>query len=303
MDFLYFYQNIPLYINPVAFTIGPFSVRWYAVSYIVGFLVAYLVLIRRIKKGEYVVNEQGAGDKGQKRNAVHCALVMDFLLVAFFSALVGARLGYVLIYDPAFFISNPLAIISPFDQAGNFVGIFGMSYHGGLAGVILGGIIFCGFKKINFWRWADFVVPAVPLGYFFGRIGNFLNGELYGRVTTSPLGMYFSSDPQNLRYPSQLLEAFLEGLLLFFVVLGVRRYGHRYERRYEPLAGFFRKDGMLLAVYIAGYGIFRIIAEQFRQPDPQIGLISGYFTIGQILSLFMVILGALIIFRNRKQML
>lgn len=302
-----FYQHLPLHINPIAFTIGFFAVRWYAISYIVGFLTVYLVLMWRIRRGEiidiaqisnfkFIISKQFSNSKSQIQNDdtksdVKCQLsivTLDFLLVAFFSALVGGRLGYVLFYNAPYYFANPLAIISPYDfQSGQYVGLFGMSYHGALLGIVVGSYIFLKKKNINFFAWADFVIPAAALGYFFGRVGNFLNGELYGRLTSSPLGMYFSADPTHLRHPSQLYEAFLEGLLLFFIL---------WKMRSRKL-----KRGALFAIYLIGYGLLRILAEQFREPDPQLGFLWNYFTMGQILSFVMVTGGLfLMISKNEK---
>ena len=293
------YQHLPQYINPIAFTVGSFSVRWYAISYIVGFLTIYFILMWRVKKGEIILENKKSKIKNQNEiqnskleNSKKIQdtkyeiqnTVFDFLLVAFFSSLIGGRLGYVLFYNLSYFISHPLAIISPYDN-GNFTGIYGMSYHGALVGVLIGSYVFLRVKKINFWLWADFVVPAVPLGYFFGRIGNFLNGELYGRITNSSLGMYFTNSSA-LRYPSQLAEAFLEGLVLFAILWKMRK---------RKLS-----SGALFSAYLIGYGSFRILAEEFREPDPQIGFILGYFTLGQLLSLAMIIAG-LIIFVSKKR--
>lgn len=281
---LTFYQNLPLRINPIAFTVGSFSIRWYAISYIVGFLTVYLILMWRVKRGEFIFEDQC--EIRNTRYEIRDTTI-DFLLVAFFSSLAGGRIGYVLFYNLSYFISHPLAIISPYEN-GNFAGIYGMSYYGAVLGVIAGSYIFLRIKKINFWKWADFIVVAVPLGYFFGRIGNFLNGELYGRVTNSSLGMYFSSSPSLLRYPSQLYEAFLEGLVLFVILWKIRK------KELQP--------GMLFSIYLMGYGLLRILAEEFREPDPQIGFILSYFTLGQLLSLIMIVTGA-IIFVSKKQKL
>lgn len=212
-------------------------------------------------------------------------ILLDFLFVSFFSSLIGGRIGYVLFYNFSYFIYHPLAIISPYEN-GQFIGIYGMSYHGAIIGVLLGSYIFLRIKKIEFWEWADFIIPAVPLGYFFGRIGNFLNGELYGRITNSSWGMYFADSPTLLRYPSQLLEALLEGVVLFVILWKMRKI------KLSP--------GVLFSIYLVGYGIFRIFAETFREPDPQIGFIAGYFTLGQILSLAMIISGVIIFFQKRK---
>ena len=286
------HQNLPLHIDPIAFTVGSFSVRWYALSYIVGFLTVYFILMWRVRKDDinniyqifnfqFSIFNKNPKSKIQKkirdtkyeiRNTI-----LDFLLVAFFSALIGGRIGYVLLYNFTYFINNPISIIWPFEN-GNFVGLYGMSYHGGLVGVLIGSWIFLRVKKINFLAWADFVVPVVPLGYFFGRIGNFLNGELYGRITNSSLGMHFANNQTVLRHPSQIYEAVLEGLLLFAIL---------WKLRNKKLPA-----GCLLAIYLMGYGILRIIGEQFREPDPQIGLLLNFFTLGQFLSVGMIFLGA-----------
>lgn len=280
------YQNLPQYIDPIAFTIGSFSVRWYAIAYLVGFFVAYLVLSWRIKTGEaegvfQVSAEKKEGDDPEKN------LLADFLLVAFFSALIGGRIGYVLFYDAGYFFLNPLAIISPYDQSGIFVGLYGMSYHGAIFGVIVGSLLFLKRRKQNFLAWADFVVPAAALGYFFGRVGNFLNGELYGRVTSSPFGVYFSADRNNLRHPSQLYESILEGLLLFVLL---------WKMRNKKM-----QNGSLFATYLFGYGFLRILAEQFREPDVQVGYFLGGFTLGQILSFFMMLAGVILFFSLPKR--
>jgi phosphatidylglycerol:prolipoprotein diacylglycerol transferase len=153
-----------------------------------------------------------------------------------------------------------------------------MSYHGGVLGVLLGTLIFCRKYRVNFWRLADLLSSAIPLGYTFGRIGNFINGELYGRVTTVPWGMYFPLDPSHqLRHPSQLYEALFEGIFLFCVVW--------------PLRKKVRVEGGLFSIYLAGYGAVRFIIEFFRQPDPQLGFVLGPFTMGQILCALMILAG------------
>jgi len=269
---LEYYQNIPLHIDPVAFTIGSFSIGWYAIMYLLAFLVAYLLLAYRIKKkeGEYTV-----------------ALVADFIIISLGSALLGGRLGYVLLYNPVYYLHNPLAIFSPYDFATEkFIGIYGMSYHGGLIAIITASFIFLkkiNNKKINFLRFADFVVPVIPAGYFFGRIGNFLNLELYGRITQSWVGMKFplwTGSGLFLRFPSQLFEAFTEGFILFVLLWSIRN-----KKKF---------DGYLLSWYIISYGGVRFIMEFFRQPDDHIGFIFKYFTLGQFFSLIMILSGIII---------
>lgn len=269
-DFLSFYQHIPGYLNPVAFSIFGFPIDWYSLMYLAGFLAVYFLLRYRIKKGE-------------NNETLNTEKLLDLMIAAFFGLLVGGRLGYVLFYNFSYYAARPLEIISPFDASGNFVGIYGMSYHGALIGAILTGYLYVKAKKLNFLNLANFVVPAIPLGYFFGRIGNFINGELYGRVTDKFWGMYFPLDSFGLlRHPSQLYEAILEGVILFILLWSIRN-NKKYKKH-------------LLAFYLMGYGVMRIIGEFFREPDIQIGYILGFFTLGQILSAGMISLGVLLIY-------
>lgn len=273
VNFLTLYQHLPERISPDIFSVGPFSVEWYSLMYIAAFLTVYFILTYRLKKREANFSR---------------AKILDFLLYAIVGVIVGGRLGYVLFYNLPYYLHDPLAIIYPFDPAtGRFVGLRGMSYHGGLIGVILASWIFVRNNKIDFWRFSDFIVPAIPAGYFFGRIGNFLNGELYGRITASPVGMYFVSDPLVLRYPSQLFEATLEGLLLFCLLWFLRN--KKFAQDY------------LLILYLVGYGLLRFAAEFFRQPDPQIGYLFHFFTLGQILSLSMALAGGVLALIKRRK--
>jgi len=296
------YQHLSLAINPIAFSIGSFAIRWYALSYIVGFLVVYLVLMWRIRHDDFkktaqifnlqfsiyneILNSQISNEiQKSKFQNLASNLVIDYLLLAFFSAIVGGRLGYVLFYNLQYFLVHPWAIVSPFNQQGSLVGLYGMSYHGALLGIVMASWVFLKKRNINFLAWADFIVPAAAAGYFFGRIGNFLNGELYGRITDSPLGMYFAGDPTFLRHPSQLYEALLEGALLFAIL---------WKMREKKLA-----QGALFGIYLLGYGLLRTAVEQFREPDYQLGLIWSYFTMGQILSLAMIAGGAYLLFPKK----
>lgn len=277
---IHYYQYLPYYLNPVAFSWKNFSVDWYSLMYFVGFAVVYLLLRYRITKGENLA-------KTQNYQTLNAANLLDLLMYIFFGLLVGARLGYALIYDFSYYFSNPLAIVSPFDPVTHeFVGIYGMSYHGGLIGAVASAWIFAKIRRINFRLLSDFVIPAVPAGYFFGRLGNFLNGELYGRVTDKFWGMYFPADMQGLlRHPSTLYEAALEGLILFFVLWRLRN-----QEKFR---------GRLLGLYISLYALFRILAEFFREPDQQIGYIFSFLTLGQGLSFIMLIFG-LFLLHSRK---
>lgn len=266
------YQHLPSIINPVAFKIGGFEIRWYALMYLLAFAVVYLLLIYRLKKKEANYRPD---------------FVPDLLLAAILGMLSGGRLGFVFFYDPVFFWHNPLAIISPWNASGSYVGIFGMSYYGGVIGIILAGIIFCKKYRINFWQLADFVVPAIPAGYFFGRLGNFLNGELFGRATDRSWGMYFADGI--LRHPSQLYEAFFEGLVLFIFVWLMRNK--------------VKFPGQLLAFYLFGYGFLRFFIEFFREPDPQVGLFLNFLTLGQIFSAITMASMLALYFRNKQKMI
>jgi phosphatidylglycerol---prolipoprotein diacylglyceryl transferase len=273
-ELVYHYQHLPYYLNPVAVSFGSFRVDWYSLMYLAGFLTVYCLLKYRIKK--------------EKPSQFPEDLILDLLIWIFIGLIVGGRLGYVFFYDFSFFWHNPLAIISPFDpMTHEFIGLYGMSYHGGLIGVIIAATLFSQKRKVDFWQLADFVVPAVPAGYFFGRIGNFINGELYGRITGRAWGMYFPSDFSGLlRHPSQIYEAILEGLVLFAILWNFKNHG--------------RFRGKMLGLYAVGYATFRIIVEFFREPDIQIGYIWGYLTLGQILSFFMLVFGLILIFRGQR---
>ncbi len=268
-NFIYHYQHLPYDINPIAIQVGFLKVDWYSLMYLAGFLTVYFLLKYRIKKKE-------------NNFPFDISKLEDLLMYSFVGLILGARMGYVLFYNFSYYWENPLAIISPYDPITHqFIGIYGMSFHGGLIGIILFSWIFTKKNKIGFQKLANFVVPAIPAGYFFGRVGNFLNGELYGRATQKFWGMYFPQDSFGLlRHPSQLYEAFLEGIILF-LVLWFLRNNEKVKNR-------------MLGAYFAGYAMFRIIVEFFREPDEQIGYLFGFLTLGQIFSLFMLIIGIIL---------
>jgi phosphatidylglycerol---prolipoprotein diacylglyceryl transferase len=290
-NLLYLYQHLPAHIDPAAISIGDFAVSWYSLMYVVGFLVVWIFLAARINMGEFPYKIYKAGknneDSRQKKNEQK-RIIADLLIWIFLGLIVGARLGYVLFYNLRFYIDNPVSIISPFDLSGKFTGIYGMSYHGGLIGSFLAAFLYSRKKSLNFYQLANFIIPAVPAGYFFGRIGNFINGELYGRMTERPWGMYFPDDDRGvLRHPSQLYEAVLEGLVLFIILWSLRSKAGLRE--------------YLLPLYIIGYAVFRISIEFFRQPDEQVGYLFKIATLGQILSLFMLISGIILIFFKKRR--
>jgi phosphatidylglycerol:prolipoprotein diacylglycerol transferase len=206
-----YYQRLPLHIEPIALTIGSFSVGWYSLMYLAAAGVIYFLLLYRSKKDIDRNNGSYLKLKNQNKDGFSKSefkdLIGDFLLVSFVGALIGGRLGYVIFYNPSYYLNHLIEIFSPYDFAiGEFTGIYGMSYHGGFIGVAVAAYFFCRKRKLSFWRWADFVIPAIPAGYFFGRIGNFLNLELYGRATDSWVGMYFpiASGLQCWRRPALL---------------------------------------------------------------------------------------------------
>lgn len=269
-EFIDFWQHIPSHIKPYIFEIGSFQLRYYGLMYIVAFAIVYLLSIYRLKKEPYDYPNE---------------TVENYFVWAILGLMLGARVGYVLFYNFSYYSSHPLEIILPFSFSGGFkfTGLAGMSYHGGLIGVITATALFCRKYKIRFWEYVDFLVPSIPLGYTFGRIGNFINGELYGRATTKAWGMYFPLDMTNqLRHPSQLYEAFFEGIFLFAILWTIRKK--------RPFDGFY------LSIYLIGYGLARLLIESVREPDSQIGLLFRFITMGQILCLFMILAGIVLFF-------
>ncbi|MGL9681882.1 MAG: prolipoprotein diacylglyceryl transferase [Wolbachia sp.] len=243
-------------LNPVIFSIGPISIYWYSLAYVLGIVFAYLYL--------HKLDNQRIFTKS----------FYDSLLTATIAGIIlGGRLGYVLIYNPIFYISNPIEILKTWGG--------GMSFHGGAIGVLCVVIISCKRHNIPIFYTLDLISCGVPIGLFFGRIGNFINGELFGRVTAVSWGMVFPESGDNLlRHPSQLYEASFEGLLLFltinslFFLTRIRLY-----------------CGALTGIAIMWYGIVRFIVEFFREPDYQVGYLWIDLTMGQLLSVPMILLG------------
>ncbi len=276
MDFRFLdsLQSLPLSLDPVAFTVGSFSLRWYAICFLSGFAAAWAVLVFRTKRYD---------------GPCTSACLSDLTLLLFLSVLLGGRLGYALFYDLSMF-SHPLSLISPFDPiTGAYVGIRGMSFFGALLGGGAMLVLFARSRGLRFLDLSDMIVPVVPIAIFFGRIGNFLNGELYGRVTDMSWGMHFPLAPDGgtlLRHPSQLYEAGLEGVVLFLILAFVfrRRFG----------------GGVPTSVFLLSYATFRFLAERFRQPDFGVGVSVGMLTKGQALSVALFVgVSTWILFRRR----
>lgn len=268
------WQQLPRHIDPVALSIGGFELRYYSLMYMVAFAVVYALVSIRLRREDFSYSRD---------------TVTGYLVWAIIGVMAGGRLGYVLFYDPGFFLAHPLRIVLPFDFSHGFryTGLSGMSYHGGLLGVAAMTALYCKVHALRFTRFISLFCPAIPLGYMFGRIGNFINGELYGRVTTLAWGMYFPAAPgTRLRHPSQLYEAFFEGLVLFVVLWRVRRH---------PLMA--RKG---CAFYLIGYGLVRFAIEFVRAPDAHLGFILGPFTMGHILCAAMIAAGSLWLILGRR---
>lgn len=250
-------------IDPVLVSIGPFAIRWYGLAYVLGFIFAGL-LLRRLNERWKV----GLSTDQQ----------IDIVLAAIVGLVVGARLGYVVFYGAGTYWSDPLSILAIWDA--------GMSFHGGLVGILLAGYLVSRRVGVPFLRLADMGAVGAPIGLFLGRLANFINGELWGRTADVPWAMVFPGAGPLPRHPSQLYEALLEGLVLFVVMLALAR------RR--------RGDGFQLGVLLALYGVFRIFVEFFREPDVQLGFIIERFTMGQLLSLPMIVVGVWLIVRATR---
>jgi phosphatidylglycerol---prolipoprotein diacylglyceryl transferase len=227
-------------------SIGPFAVRWYALAYIAGLIIGWRYCLALAQRPPQVARPQD---------------IDDFLVWATLGVVLGGRIGYVLFYNLPFYLHHPIEVF--------YLWRGGMSFHGGMLGVIIAIILFCHLRQLRLLAFGDIIVAAVPIGLFFGRIANFINGELWGRPTDVPWAMIFPNDPTHLpRHPSQLYEAFFEGLVLFTVLWTLQRSGAR------------QKPGVLCGTFLAGYGVARIIDELFRQPDPQLGYLLGNASLG-----------------------
>jgi len=251
-------------IDPAIFRLGPLQVRWYGLMYVLGFFAAYHLVRHQIKKFDvsWLVD--------------HFENLNFFLLLGL---ILGGRFGYVFFYNPAYYFTHPGEILATWQG--------GMSFHGALIGLVLAAVLFCHRHKIDFWQTADLYVAAIPVGLGLGRIGNFINGELFGRVSDVPWAMVFPGGGPLARHPSQLYECLLEGVLLFVVLWRLK------EQRWP--------SGFMLASFLVSYGFLRILVELFREPDPQLGFLLASLTMGQLLSGIMIVAGGLIfVLRRRK---
>lgn len=276
-DLIYWWQTLPSKMDPVIVTLGPLAVRWYGMMYIVAFAVVFVLTTYRLNH-----------DKLPRRDGT---FISDALTWAMIGVLFGGRMGYLLFYGFSDFMADPVGSFLPFSTSGgcSIQGISGMSFHGGLIGVAVALYLFSRSRNEDFLSVVDLFIPSLPLGYMFGRLGNFINGELWGRVTESSIGMYFPMAPGNaLRHPSQLYEAFFEGIVLFALLWTIRRK--------SPFPGF------LSAIYLVGYATVRFFIEFYREPDAHLGLVFSGLSMGQLLCLAMFAAGVLLLLLGKRRL-
>lgn len=247
-------------IDPVFLHIGPLQLRWYGLMYVLSFILTYFILRSETRRKQLPLNSDD---------------LADLVFYGAMGVVLGGRLGYILFYKLGFYLTHPLQIFAVWEG--------GMSFHGGFLGVILAFVLFSRRKKIPFFSLIDMAAQCAPVGLGLGRIGNFINSELYGRQTDVPWGIIFPGGGDLPRHPSQLYEATLEGLLLFLIV--------RFAARRSTTTG------VPAWTFVAGYGLFRFIVEFFRQPDEHLGFLFGSFSMGQLLSFPMFILGSVMVYR------
>lgn len=259
MEFIF--QNV----DPIAFSVGPFSVRWYGLAYLAGIFIGWKYCMYLVGK---TPNEKPHKDD-----------IDDFLIWAVAGIILGGRLGSVLFYNLEFYMTNPAKIIEVWNG--------GMSFHGGLLGVIVAMLAFSYKRQMNVFRLSDVIAAATPIGLFFGRLANFVNGELYGKPTDVAWGMKFPDGGDIARHPSQLYEALLEGVLLFIILYVLRRCKPHYT-------------GLISGAFLIMYGVFRALIEFVREPDSHIGLIGDFISMGQILCIPMIMVGITFVYLSSK---
>lgn len=252
-------------IDPVIISLGPLAVSWYSLSYVVGILIGWAYATKLVK-----INSIGISPKN----------IEDFIAWVIIGIILGGRLGYVLIYDPTKYFSNPIEIFKTYEG--------GMSFHGGILGYICASYIFSKKYHINFIALTDISAVVAPIAIALGRTANFINAELYGRVTNVPWAVIFPGSDLQPRHPSQLYEAFLEGALLFLILF--------YAAKHKALA----KRGLTSGLFLVFYSLFRSFVELFREPDQKIGFLAQGLTMGQLLCIPMLLLGIYLILQAKK---
>jgi phosphatidylglycerol:prolipoprotein diacylglycerol transferase len=253
-------------IDPVAVAIGPFVIRWYALAYIAGLLIGWRYCLVLADRPPRLIERRD---------------IDDFLVWATLGVVLGGRIGYVLFYQPGYYLQHPIEAL--------YLWHGGMSFHGGALGVTLAIMLFTRARRLPVLAFSDVIAEAIPIGLFFGRIANFINGELFGRETDVPWAMAFPNGGPVPRHPSQLYEAVCEGLLLFLLLLLAEHRGAR------------RRPGIVTGLFLVGYAVARMSGELFRQPDAQLGFLVLGTTMGQLLSIPVLIAGILLIWWARRQ--
>jgi phosphatidylglycerol:prolipoprotein diacylglycerol transferase len=259
--------------DPVIFSIGPLAIRWYALAYVAGILLGWRYAVGLIRK---------TGLWGGEKPIATAEQIDDLILWITLGVIVGGRIGYILFYAPNLVWDDPLEIFQVWKG--------GMSFHGGFLGVVVAIILFALGNRMDMLKLGDLVAPAVPIGLFFGRVANFINGELWGRPTTVPWGIQFPAAGPEYRHPSQLYEAALEGLVLFFIL---RFATHR--------LGWLQRRGAICGLFMIGYAAFRISLESVREPDAQmLPFLRDVVTMGTLLSIPMLLVGVWLVWRSRR---
>ena len=250
--------------DPVAFQIFSLEIRWYSLAYITGIILGWLYCKKKIIKDKILFD-----------------LFDDFITYLIFGIILGGRLGYVLFYNLSYYLENPIEILMVWNG--------GMSFHGGVIGVILATLLFSKKSTMSHFIFLDLVSLAAPIGIFFGRIANFINSELYGRPTDVPWSVKFIIIDDIKRHPSQLYEAFFEGIILFLIL------------KHFTKKDYLKKPGLISAMFLIFYSLFRFTTEFFRNPDPQIGYMVLSLTLGQIISIVFLILGGILFFYKKNE--
>ena len=255
-------------LNPVLINFGVFEVRWYSLAYIFGILAGWWIAKKII-------------DFKIQNNTINfdSKIFDDLISYVIISIIVGGRLGYIIFYNLSYYLNNPLDVLKIWQG--------GMSFHGGLIGIILGTYLFSKKMKVNSFFFLDIIASVAPIGIFFGRIANFINGELYGKPTDLFWSVIFPEIDKIPRHPSQLYEAALEGVVLFLILIKLI-----YKKSI--------KTGEVAAMFMILYGLFRVVSEQFREPDTHIGYLFNLFSMGSILSFFMILTGLFILRKARN---
>jgi phosphatidylglycerol:prolipoprotein diacylglycerol transferase len=250
--------------DPVAFQILSLEIRWYSLAYIMGILLGWLYCKKKLIKDQNILD-----------------IFDDYITYLIIGIIFGGRIGYALFYHLEYYLQNPTEVLMVWNG--------GMSFHGGLIGVIVASKIFSKKYKINQFVFLDLVALTAPIGIFFGRIANFINSELYGRAADVPWAVQFLVIDKIKRHPSQLYEAFLEGIILFFIL------SYFFNKNY------LKKPGKISALFLIFYSLFRFFVEYFRFPDPQIGYLIFNLTMGQLISVFFLIIGTLLFFNKKNE--